>query len=233
MVDRASVGDLFRFSGRGFCGGAILLAIPLTAAHGAALLVSLDAGGLAPALAGLWLGALIADGLTGLVHWACDTWGDDHTRWIGPSLIRSFREHHCEPRAMLGHDWIEVNREPAIAASVVLLLLLLPAAQRALDGHTFAYAFLCSFVAYGAAANQLHQWAHMDRLPRWVYLAQRGGVILSPERHARHHRGPRTSDYCISTGWLNPALDRSGFWRALERGISLGTGAQPRRREAR
>ena len=46
MVDRASVGDLFRFSGRGFCGGAILLAIPLTAAHGAALLVSLDAGSL-------------------------------------------------------------------------------------------------------------------------------------------------------------------------------------------
>ena len=48
------------------------------------------------------------------------TWGDDHTRWIGPSLIRSFREHHRDPRAMLGHDWIEVNREPAIAASVVV-----------------------------------------------------------------------------------------------------------------
>ncbi len=227
------MGHRFRFPGRSLCGGAILLAIPLTAAHGAALLVSLDAGSLPPALAGLCLGALLADGLTGLVHWACDTWGDEQTRWIGPSLIRSFREHHRDERAMLAHDWIEVNREPAIAASAVLTLLLLPAAQRIFDGHTFAYAFVCSFIAYGAAANQLHQWAHMDRPPRWVRLAQRGGMVLSPERHARHHRGQQTSDYCISTGWLNPALDRSGFWRALERGISLFTRAQPRRREAR
>ncbi len=214
--------------GRGLVGLAIILALPLAAAHGLRLLACVEAQSAAPVLIAVLLGALAADGLTGLVHWACDTWGGAETRWIGPSLIRSFREHHLDPRAMLEHGWIDVNRESALAATFALLLLSLPIAQRALEGHVFAYGVLCSFVVYGAAANQLHQWAHMERPPRLVRLAQRSGLILSPKRHERHHRAPSTSAYCISTGWLNPALDFVGFWRALEQGISHLTGANPR-----
>jgi hypothetical protein len=70
-------------------------------------------------LAGLWLGAWAADLVTGLVHWACDTWGDERTRWLG------------------------------------------------------------------------------------------AGLVLTPERHARHHRPPHTGDYCIAGGWLDPALARA------------------------
>ena len=178
------MGSRFRFPGRSLCGGAILLAIPLSAAHGAALLVSLDPGSVAPALAGLCLGALLADGLTGLVHWTCDTWGDERTRWIGPSLIRSFREHHRDERAMLGHDWIEVNREPAIAACVVWLVLLLPAAQSVLVAHAFAYAFVCALLGFVASANQLHQWAHRDRRFGDSVVRQRNRQAVTQHRLA-------------------------------------------------
>lgn len=206
----------------------ILLAIPLTAGHLASLAASFDGSGVVPVLFGLWLGAAAIDGLTGLVHWGCDTWGDEHTRWIGPGLIRGFREHHRDPRAMLVHDWVVVNREPAVAATAALLILATPAVHGLVVSHAAVYAFLCSFIAYGAAANQLHCWAHQDRPPAWIAALQRAGLVLSPERHARHHRAPRTSSYCISTGWLNPLLDAIGFWRALERGVSRLTGARPR-----
>jgi hypothetical protein len=218
----------FHGVGRSLCGLVILLALPLAAFHGLALLRALDARGAFAALVGALLGMLAADGITGLVHWACDTWGDERTPWVGPSLIRSFREHHREPRAMLEHDWIEVNREPAMAATVALVILSLPGIQRALEGQVFVYGFVCCFIVYAALANQLHCWSHVERPPRFVRVLQRCGLILSPVRHARHHRGACTRAYCISTGWLNPALDRFGFWRALERGIAFATGVQPR-----
>jgi ubiquitin-conjugating enzyme E2 variant len=202
--------------------------VPLGAAEACALIASLDPHTAAPALLGGIAGALAADGATGLVHWACDTWGDARTPVVGSRLIAGFREHHRDPNAMLAHHWIEVNREPAVAAGMVLLLLWLPAAQASLADSPGLHAFLLVFVAYGASANQLHYWAHQPDPPHAVRWLQRTGAILSPERHARHHRIPSTGAYCISTGWLNGVLDATGAWRRLERGITRLTGALPR-----
>jgi ubiquitin-conjugating enzyme E2 variant len=214
--------------GRALCGAACALAPALAAFHGIGLFASLTASDWLLAAAGLAAGAMLADGLTGLVHWACDTWGDERTPWLGGGLIRAFREHHLDPRAMLEHDWIEVNREPWLAAAAALGLLSLPAAGRALEGHTTLHAFLWSFIVYGAAANQLHLWAHTERAPALVRWLQRCRIILSPDAHAAHHRAPNTRAYCISTGWLNPVLDASGFWRGLERLVTWTTGLEAR-----
>ena len=181
------------------------------------------------ALAGAWLGAWAADLVTGLVHWACDTWGDERTRFVGTGLIKGFREHHDDPRAMLEHDWIEVNREPAAAACAAFLVLALPPVQEWLADRAFLAAFAWSLVAFGALANQIHQWSHDPAPARWVARVQRVGLILTPARHARHHRAPHDGDYCIAGGWLNPALDAAGFWRALERAVARLSGATPRR----
>lgn len=217
--------------GRLLVATAITLAVVLASVHAAVLLAALDARSVPFALGGAVLGGVAADLLTGIVHWACDTWGDEDTPWLGSTLIYAFREHHRSPRAMLAHEWTSVNREPGIAAALALGLLCLPAAQRALDGHPLAHAFLWSFIVYGAAANQLHQWAHSDRPPAPVRLLQRLRLVLSPAHHARHHRAPSTAAYCISTGWTNPVLDRAGLWRGLERGITRLTGAVARRHE--
>ncbi len=201
----------------------------LAAYHLAGWLPQLHAADALVALAGVWLGALAGDLVTGVVHWACDTWGDERTRWVGSGLIRSFREHHANPRAMLDHDWIEVNGQPIAAASAALTLLALPPAQDWLDGRVFLAAFAWSLIAAGSLANQIHQWSHAPVPPRWVRSLQRAGAILSPAHHARHHRAPHTSAYCITGGWLNGALDSAGFWRALERAVTRVTGAEPRR----
>jgi ubiquitin-conjugating enzyme E2 variant len=181
------------------------------------------------ALAGLWLGACAADLLTGTVHWACDSWGDERTRWVGAGLIQSFREHHDRPLAMLDHDWIEVNGQPAAAASVAFGVLALPGVREWGEGRALASAFAWSLVTVAALANQIHQWSHARQAPRIVRRLQRAGWILSPTRHASHHRSRHTTDYCIINGWLNPALDAVRFWRGLERLITRVTGAAPRR----
>ena len=210
--------------------GLAIAAMPVLAAyHLAGWLPGLRAGDALWALAGLALGACAADLLTGSVHWACDSWGDEHTRWVGAGLIHSFREHHERPLAMLDHDWIEVNGQPAAAASAAFGVLALPAVRDWSDGHALASAFAWSLVAISSIANQIHKWAHARRAPRLVRRLQRAGWILSPRRHAPHHRAPHSTDYCIAVGWLNPALDALGFWRALERAVSRATGASPRR----
>ena len=73
----------------------------LAAYHLASWLPPLRARDALFALAGLWLGAWTADLVTGVVHWACDTWGSTRTPVVGGTLIRAFREHHEAPRAML------------------------------------------------------------------------------------------------------------------------------------
>ncbi len=206
----------------------MLAGIPLFAVFVSRNLVPLDARGALFALLGGVGGLLVIDLVTGIVHWACDTWGDERTPLVGPTLIRSFIEHHHMPQKMLEHDWIEVNREPALAVLIALVILTLPASERALEGQPLLAGFLASLALSGALANQLHQWAHMPRPPRLVRGLQRAGLVMDARRHARHHQPPHLQAYCIATGWLNPPLDALEFWRGLERQISRWTGEAPR-----
>ena len=56
---------------------------------------------------------------------------------------------------------------------------------------------------------------------RWL---QRRRVLLSPEAHAKHHTAPFNAYYCITAGWFNPLLERTRFFRRLEKVIERTTG---------
>lgn len=208
--------------------GAIASCAVLLGAHGVDLVRNLGGGAGFAALAGLLLGAAAADFATGVVHWACDSYGDERTPAVGRLLIRSFREHHRHPRAMLAHDAIEVNGLPAVVVLLGLGVLALPGARDALHGSPFVHAFALALLAVSALGNQLHRWAHTAAAPRIVRGLQRRGWILSPHGHARHHRPPHASTYCTATGWCNAPLDAVGLWRGLERAVERATGAAPR-----
>jgi ubiquitin-conjugating enzyme E2 variant len=200
----------------------------LGVAHTANLIAVTSWSALPRIAVGLLCGALFADLLTGFVHWGCDTWGSGRGAGFPASLIRNFREHHREPEAMLRGDWLTVNGEAAAAACAGLAILSVPALTRALEARPGLYAAAFSLFSLAGLANQLHAWAHAPQVTKVVRWLQRAGLILSPERHARHHRGAHLTGYCISLGWLNRPLDHIGWWRALEWGIERITGRKPR-----
>ena len=137
-------------------------------------------------------GWMIADLLSGLVHWALDRFGSERTPLVGAVLIRPFREHHDDPLAMTRHDFVETNGASALGASALLLF-----------HHEVLF-----FAALGLlAANQCHKWAHARRVPRLVRAAQRLRLILAPEAHRRHHAAPHDRHFCTASGWLNRPLD--------------------------
>ncbi|MGB5694083.1 MAG: fatty acid desaturase CarF family protein [Polyangiales bacterium] len=202
---------------RAVLAGSILATATLTLFVASSLVRFATEGWWAAILLALPLGVATIDLVTGIVHWACDRFGDANTPVVGPLLIRAFREHHVDPSGMVDHDWIETNGEPCVltAPTLAVLALLAPSVQSGLGAA--ALTLVWTMATVGAWANQVHKWAHMPEAPRMARILQRVGLALRPSEHACHHRNPHDSGYCISTGWMNPLLDRLGLWARLER----------------
>jgi ubiquitin-conjugating enzyme E2 variant len=181
-------------------------------------------------------GALVADFVSGLVHWAADTWGNQHWPIVGPTLIRSFREHHVDQTAITRHDFVEANGATALVLLpfVVAVHLFLPGSPAAwIARHELVTVFALSLSFCVLMTNQVHKWAHAERPPVIVRLLQRAGVLLTAAHHQRHHAGDHLSHYCITTGWLNPVMDRSGFFRMSEAAIQRVSPLRPREDDLR
>jgi hypothetical protein len=173
----------------------------------------------------LWVGAsaltgyLVSDFLSGLVHWAGDTVGDESTPVFGPNFVRPFRYHHVDPVDIARHDFVETNGNNCIVVAPVLVAIILTMPDE--TGVWFYGSVIATFTAlFVFCTNQFHKWAHMESPPIWIRALQRSGLILSPEHHAVHHAAPHDRHYCITVGWMNPILDRLGFFRALETVVS-------------
>ncbi len=165
------------------------------------------------------LGVLCADFATGAVHWFCDRFFDETTPVLGQALIRPFREHHVDPQGMVRHGLLELHGNSAIPVIAVLGAANLSESSPASPGGVALQLWLFSLCASSMATNQFHRWAHAPSVPGPVRWLQRHGVILSPERHALHHGGRFDRSYCMTSGWMNPLLDRIDFFGRIERGL--------------
>jgi ubiquitin-conjugating enzyme E2 variant len=152
---------------------------------------------------------LAVDFVSGLVHWAEDTFFTEDTPLLGRWIVRPNLLHHADGRAFTGNSWLESSWDLALAA---WLLLLACAAAGCLTWHAWLFA------ALGANANQFHKWSHMAPrdVPAPVRWLRRLRVLQPPAHHAHHHRGERNTSYCVVTCLLDPLLDRLRFWRGLE-----------------
>jgi len=159
---------------------------------------------------------LAADLVTGAVHWWEDRYGDPSWPIVGRHVVQPNILHHREPRAFLAGNIVERNWTAAAPA-------LLVAAAFAAAG----WWWLALVGLFAACANEVHAWSH-QRCSRPVRALQLLGVLASAEDHARHHRSPFRSDFCVLTGWLNPLLESIRFWRGVEYVIGSTLGIWPR-----
>lgn len=177
------------------------------------------------AVLALVTGYLFADFGSGVVHWFFDTWFSPDTPYVGRAFVRTFREHHVDPTAICRHDFVETNGSNMLVGSLIV------AAGHLADSACapFAAAVFLFVGLLTSVTSQVHKWAHLPRVPRVVSWLQRARLILAPSAHAEHHAAPFDRSYCITSGWVNDALHRIGFFRGLERFVSTTTGAVPRR----
>lgn len=175
---------------------------------------------LVPVTLGLAVGVLSADFTSGALHWFCDRFFRKDTPLLGRLLIQPFRDHHVDPQGIVRHGLLELHGNsciPVIAFLAVARWADLPDPRN--PGSLLVHVWIFVFASSALLTNQFHLWAHAGKVPPGVRWLQRQGLILTPTRHAVHHRGGFSQSYCMTTGWLNPLLDRIEFFPRIERGI--------------
>jgi hypothetical protein len=176
-------------------------------------------------------GYLIADLVSGMVHFLADNFAEADTPVIGPAFVRPFREHHRDPLLITQHGFVEANGNNVLVSLPVVAATLwyLPIGTGTLP--TLAGTFVFFFIFAIFLTNQFHKWAHMPTPPRWVERLQATGLILSKHHHDVHHTSPFNTYYCITVGLWNPLFHKTRFFDRLERGIRRwvpGTDARTR-----
>ncbi len=171
--------------------------------------------GEATALAAVALAAFVTgDLLSGLVHFLCDNLGSPDTPVIGQKFILPFREHHDDPTAMTEGDFVAVNADNFL----VCLPVLVPAVLWLdIERHRWLASFLAVLTIVVIVTNELHKQVHLAEPARLARGLQRTGLVLTPQRHQRHHTEPYDTHYCIVSGVLEPLMTRIGFWPRLLR----------------
>lgn len=163
------------------------------------------------------IGYLTADLASGVVHWLADRFGSPDTPILGEAFVHPFREHHDLPKKILEHDFVEVNGNNCVA----MLLFLIPMEFVLPSVFSGSWIGLASFTVTFSLGifmtNQFHQWAHADEVSAPVRWLQQTRLVLSPEAHDRHHTLPYESDYCITSGWMNPILERLNLFGGIEK----------------
>jgi ubiquitin-conjugating enzyme E2 variant len=175
-------------------------------------------------------GFLWADWVSGFVHWMGDTWGTTETPILGKALIRPFREHHVDQKAITRHDFIETNGANCmISLPWAVMSLLMPFTPGPWFQVRFFFACAwASMILWVMGTNQFHKWAHSDNPPVVAQWLQRLHLILPPAHHAIHHKAPFAKYYCITVGWMNWPLTKIHFFPILERWLTALTGMIPR-----
>jgi ubiquitin-conjugating enzyme E2 variant len=185
-------------------------------------------------VAAVMAGFIFADFVSGFVHWMADTWGSADMPVLGKSLVRPFREHHVDQKAMTKHDYVETNGANCLVSLPVaggVFAIPLDVTSSWFSFSLFSFVSIGSMVFFVMWTNQIHKWSHLEpeETPSWLKVLQKLHIVLPPEHHQIHHKAPYDTHYCITTGWLNWPLAKIGFYRHLERFWTALTGLVPRK----
>lgn len=172
---------------------------------------------LAVAIPMTFFAMLAADFVSGFVHCAADNFGHPKTPVFGVAFIRPFREHHKDPSDITRHDFVETNGNSCLVNLFVLVPTFYFVSGQSSVWLFMLGVFVLMFTFAIVMTNQVHKWAHMQVPPLAIARLQRRGIILSPSNHQVHHTAPFDKNYCITTGWMNAIIEKTGVFAWMVR----------------
>ncbi len=155
---------------------------------------------------------IIADFVSGVIHWWEDTYGKPEWKFLGigkyliiPNLI-----HHQKPRDFVKHSYLKRN-----LAAIILAIVLTPIIYLLTD---ISWQTALLLFIYGSQTVEIHAISHRTDKEngKFLVLLQKIGLLQSKKNHAQHHQSPHRSGYCLMTNWVNPILDSVKLWPVLE-----------------
>lgn len=155
---------------------------------------------------------LLADLVSGAVHWVEDAYIRKDTPLLGKLVANANIEHHERPRAFVARTWLSSSWD-------LLLLSILLVGVAWATGHLTWQVWL--FAALSANANQIHKWSHQapHENGRLVTFLQKIKILQTQRHHAKHHRMDKNTHYCSITNVMNPVLDELEFWETIEKAL--------------
>jgi ubiquitin-conjugating enzyme E2 variant len=164
---------------------------------------------------------VIADFLTGLAHWAEDTYCLDGYPLVGKLICEPNIDHHVDPTLMVKTGtFVSRNKLQWLACLGAFLFLWF----LGLGGITaFTVLLIASF------GNEVHRWNHTNDVNKFAAFIKDSGLIQSRRQHSLHHRPPNTSYYCVLGSLTNSVLEFFDFWRKLEWALKSVFGLTPKR----
>lgn len=155
---------------------------------------------------------LIADFLTGLFHWAEDTYSTNN--WKEPLLSQVVLpniNHHKQPSAIAAMGNVFTRNYVSVFLFLCVFFVLFLIGFESLD--LFCIGLLASF------GNEVHVWNHRkaDQNNRLIQFLQDACLVQTRAQHNKHHVTPYDRYYCTLTNVMNAALESIHFWRIVER----------------
>ncbi|KAL0000851.1 hypothetical protein SO802_014632 [Lithocarpus litseifolius] len=175
-----------------------------------------------PILVGL-VGHVLADLMTGVYHWGIDNYGSASTPIFG-SQIDGFQRHHKWPWTITRIEFASLSQVVAPAVTFTVLPMVLASN----DPILHAFVAVCSGCIM--LSLKIHAWAHTTKsqIPPLVIALQDMRLLVSPSKHANHHRPPYNNNYCMVSGVWNELLDKHQVFKALEMILFSKLGWRPR-----
>lgn len=181
-------------------------------------------------LLGIAAGTFLADFVSGLLHWAFDTWFHEDIPLVR-RMVLLVREHHTHPdRIFRYHFWQDAGMLSWFALFTTAPFVWLAVGAAGVPGGVQCmWAMIAVTMSIEVVFMfEFHKCGHRVQRSDLVRRLQRFHLLLSPDHHLRHHSGRHDRNYCLITGIADQTLGRLGAFRALERVISALTGAVPR-----
>lgn len=163
---------------------------------------------------------LLADFISGVLHWLEDTYCTSGFPLIGKLVCEPNILHHIEPQAMLtGGFWSRNYIQFGLALVIYGVL--------AICGYgAWPVAFTLVVLSL---SNEIHALNHTTKTNWLGSFLKDTGLIQSQRQHNKHHKYPYDRYYCVITSAVNPCLELVNFWRCLEYLLSL-IGIQQKRK---